>query len=203
MPTCAHHARTRTDIQNSRLWLVADIVDCGSYQIQPTCAHHARIRTARARVYPKKRGKLRTARARARRGARTQTARPWGKRQSLLRVPSIIASGSKFHQKTALTLHADGAPIARARAQVASHSCTRAQFLSYPDAVSSYLDFPTWTRFLGAEEIYDLCAQVRARRGGRLRAYRFRGETLALHTGVGVRHWPLALARRRYATCDM
>ena len=119
MPTCAHHARTRTDIQNSRLWLVADIVDCGSYQIQPTCAHHARIRTARARVYPKKRGKLRTARARARRGARTQTARPWGKRQSLLRVPSIIASGSKFHQKTALTLHADGAPIARARAQVA------------------------------------------------------------------------------------
>ena len=36
------------------------------------------------------------------------------------------------------------------------------RFLSYPDSVTSYLDFPTWTRFMGAEEMYDLCAEVRS-----------------------------------------
>lgn len=30
------------------------------------------------------------------------------------------------------------------------------RFLTYPDSVASYLDFPDWTRFLGAAEMYDL-----------------------------------------------
>jgi len=32
-----------------------------------------------------------------------------------------------------------------------------ARYIAPSDAVAAYLDFPTWTRFLGAEEIFDLC----------------------------------------------
>uniref|UniRef100_A0A7S1EIP6 Alpha 1,4-glycosyltransferase domain-containing protein n=3 Tax=Hemiselmis andersenii TaxID=464988 RepID=A0A7S1EIP6_HEMAN len=31
------------------------------------------------------------------------------------------------------------------------------RFLTYPDSVAAYLDFPDWTRFLGASEMWDLC----------------------------------------------
>jgi len=32
------------------------------------------------------------------------------------------------------------------------------RFIGFPDSVAAYLDFPHWTRFLGAEEMFDLCA---------------------------------------------
>ena len=38
------------------------------------------------------------------------------------------------------------------------------KFIGYPDSVSAYLDFPDWTRFLGASEFYDLTGSPAAER---------------------------------------